>query len=123
VALRCLLVDDNSDFLEAARELLECEGFEVVGAVRTGSEAKATAAALQPDVILLDLYLGDESGFDVARQLVDAGQPPYPAIILISTYAEADLADLVAESPAVGFLSKACLSRTAIRSTLGLGTE
>ncbi|HEY2490227.1 MAG TPA: hypothetical protein VGI37_12030, partial [Streptosporangiaceae bacterium] len=62
--------------------------------------------------------LGGESGFDLARRL--AGQRPGggPAVILISTHAEADFADLIADSPAVGFVPKPGLSADAIRRIL-----
>jgi CheY-like chemotaxis protein len=120
VALQCLIVDDNVDFLQAARDLLESDGIEVVAVATTGDEAMACAAELRPDVILVDVYLANESGFDLAQRFSDgAGLAPSP-IVLISTYAERDLEELVTASPAVGFLSKDELSGTAIRSALGL---
>jgi CheY-like chemotaxis protein len=71
VVLRCLIVDDNLGFLEAARALLEQEGFVVVGVASTGAEATCSVAELQPEVTLVDIDLGEESGFDVARRLID----------------------------------------------------
>jgi DNA-binding NarL/FixJ family response regulator len=68
--------------------------------------------------VLVDVSLGEESGFELARRLVDGQVPPGPTVILISTRSEADLADLVALSPAAGFLSKSELSAVAIRSFL-----
>ena len=120
VVIRCLIVDDNRGFLEAARELLEGEGFDVVGLAGTSAEAMAAARDLEPDLVLVDLYLGRESGFELARQLAQIAAPGGPAVILISTYAERDLAELVSESPAVGFLAKGELSGASIRSLLGL---
>ncbi len=120
MALRCLIVDDNVDFLQAATDLLESDGLGVVAVATTGDEAMACAADLRPDVILVDVYLANESGFDLAQRLSDgAGTAPAP-IVLISTYAQRDLEELVTASPAVGFLSKGELSGTAIRSALGL---
>jgi CheY-like chemotaxis protein len=118
VALRCLIVDDNSGFLRAARALLEQEGLQVVGVASTGEEALRRAADLRPDVTLLDIDLGADSGFEVARRLfddpsVDAGQ-----LILISANAEDDFADLIDASPAVGFVGKSALSATAIARLL-----
>ena len=112
MALRFLIVDDNERFVQAARELLEGDELEVAGVATTGSEAVALASELQVDVALVDIDLGDEDGFTVARQLSGA------RIILISTYAEADFADLIAESPAIGFISKSDLSRRAIDELL-----
>ena len=120
MALRCLIVDDNSDFLETARQLLQRGGLDVVGSATTGAQALARAAELRPDVILLDVYLGGESGFTVARELAKVGGPAGPAIILISTYAERDLVDQIDASPAVAFLSKDELSVSSVKSALGL---
>ena len=117
MALRSLLVDDNSRFLAAASELLEREGVEVAGAASTIEQAVRLAAALEPDVCLVDIDLGDESGFDLARQLADReGQSQ--RVILISAYPERGFADMIADSPAIGFLPKPDLSATRIRAIL-----
>jgi two-component system, NarL family, nitrate/nitrite response regulator NarL len=117
MALRALIVDDNSNFLGAARDLLEREGVEVIGVATTGAEAIRLAADLQPDVTLVDIDLGDESGFDVARALAADGRGRFP-VVLVSTHAEKDFADLIASSPAVGFLSKSDLSAGTLREVL-----
>ncbi|HUA48331.1 MAG TPA: response regulator, partial [Solirubrobacteraceae bacterium] len=70
--LRCLIVDDNASFLDASRSLLERQGFSVVAVAATGADALRLAAELAPDLILLDVDLGEENGFAVARQLADA---------------------------------------------------
>jgi DNA-binding NarL/FixJ family response regulator len=117
MSLRSLIVDDNGHFLVAARKLLEREGIEVVGVAATGAEALRLAGDLRPDVALVDIDLGEESGFDVARRLVDStGQE---SVVLISTYPESDFADLIAASAAVGFLSKSDLSARNIYEILG----
>jgi two-component system, NarL family, nitrate/nitrite response regulator NarL len=113
--IRCLIIDDSHSFLEAARVFLEREGLTVAGVATTGDEALREAEDLRPDVVLVDISLGEESGFDLARRLVEEDQGSETAVILISTRAEADIADLIAESPAAGFLSKAELSASAIR--------
>ena len=115
VSIRCLLVDDNRTFLETARGLLDRQGVTVAGVASSTAEALRQAAALRPDVAVVDIGLGDESGFDLARRLAAAGI----AVILISTRAEADYADLIRESPAAGFLPKAELSAAGIRRLLG----
>lgn len=90
----------------------------VLGTASTGAEALRLAAELRPDVVLVDIDLGGESGFELARRLDrQPGHLPAP-VILISTHAEEDYADLVADSPAVGFLSKAVLSAGGIRDLL-----
>jgi DNA-binding NarL/FixJ family response regulator len=116
--LRCLIIDDNARFLDAARGLLEREGVEVVGVASTGAEAAERVEQMRPDVVLLDIDLGGQSGFDVARQLCGQASLAPPRIILISTHAEQDYVDLIAASPAVGFLPKTALSASAIRNLL-----
>jgi DNA-binding NarL/FixJ family response regulator len=116
--LRCMIVDDSPRFLEAARGLLEREGVTVVGVASTGSDAVQRIRELRPDVTLLDIDLGTESGFEVARRLQrETGPGPSP-VILISTHGEQDFADLIAASPVLGFLSKAALSASAVREML-----
>jgi DNA-binding NarL/FixJ family response regulator len=115
VKLRCLIVDDSSSFLEAAQALLEREGLSVAGVASSGAEALRRDAELRPDVVLLDISLGKDSGFEVARSLVANAENGGSMVILISTHAEADFADLIAASPAIGFLPKSELSADAIR--------
>jgi CheY-like chemotaxis protein len=119
VALSCLIVDDNAGFLDAARQLLERQGITVAGVASTGDEALERALALRPDVTLIDIDLGDESGFDVARRLTGAAGLEDVRVVLISMYAEKDFTDVIAASPAVGFVSKPSLSATAIHQVLG----
>ena len=117
--LRCLLVDDSDAFLEAARVLLQREGVTVVGVASNSAEALRQARALRPDVILVDVGLGDESGFDVARLLAKDGHGGGAQVILISARAETDYTELIAESPAAGFLAKSELSARGIGRILG----
>lgn len=113
--MRCLIVDDSQSFLDAARVLLEREGLTVVGVASTCAEARRQAERLRPDVILVDISLGDESGFDLARRLDEDCLGSEATVVLISTRAEEDFADLLAVSPAAGFLPKAELSASALR--------
>jgi DNA-binding NarL/FixJ family response regulator len=118
MTLRCVIVDDSPALLRAASELLEGEGIAVVGVAATGEDAIRLTQELKPDVTLVDIDLGPESGFDLARRLVHARDSAGSRTILISTYDEADFANLVADSPAVGFLPKSDLSAKAIHRLL-----
>lgn len=113
---RCVIVDDDNGFIDLARALLEREGMTVVGSAGSCAEAVDRATALRPDVVLIDIRLSDESGFDAARQLAAGGQAA--ALIMISTDQEADYADLIADSPAIGFLAKTDISAAAIHRLL-----
>jgi DNA-binding NarL/FixJ family response regulator len=115
MALRLLLVDDSDYFLEAARRLLEQEGIEVVAVASTSAEAIRQARDMQPDVTLIDVDLGDESGFDLARRLTEPTVAVAGPVMLISAHPEAELRELIDASPAVGFLPKSQLSGRAIR--------
>jgi CheY-like chemotaxis protein len=117
--MRCLIVDDSADFVDAARGLLECEGMTVVGVASTSADALRRFEELRPDVTLVDINLGGESGFEVAEQLYRACGPSPSPVILISTHAAQDFAELIDTSPAVGFLSKSALTCGAIHDLVG----
>jgi CheY-like chemotaxis protein len=118
MSIRCLIVDDDRDFLCAAGDLLERAGISVVGVASTGTQAGQACTELEPDVVLLDINLGEESGFEVARKLAGQAGPDQPCVILISAYSEGDWADMITDSPAVSFLSKAALSGPAVLGIL-----
>jgi CheY-like chemotaxis protein len=112
--LRCLIVDDNASFLRSARRLLEGEGITVTAVASNGDDALRQAEALRPDVVLVDIELGGESGFDVVGRLhCRLGRSPSD-LILISTHSEEDFADLIAANPVAGFISKGHLSARSI---------
>lgn len=116
--MRCLIVDDHDPFLREARELLEREGVDVIGIARTSADALQKIAQLQPEVTLVDIDLGRESGFDLVRAVAAARGATMPSVILISVHAESDFADLIEASAAAGFLSKTMLSARAIQDVL-----
>jgi CheY-like chemotaxis protein len=122
VMLSVLIVDDSQAFREVARRLLERQGLVVLATVATAAEAVAQSTALHPDVALVDVNLAGVSGFEVARQIVRSGPMPETAVILTSTHAESEYADLLDGSPAAGFLPKERLSAAAIRAILSQGT-
>jgi CheY-like chemotaxis protein len=119
--LRCVIVDDSATFLDTARTMLERDGITVVGVAMSGAEALRRVEELKPDVMLVDVDLGAESGFEVAERLHRT--PASPLVILISAHAERDLAELVEASPALGFVPKIALSTRAIRDLVGAGPK
>jgi DNA-binding NarL/FixJ family response regulator len=118
MTLRCVIVDDSPAVLRAATDLLRGQGITVVGVAADGETALSLMRALEPDVMLVDIDLGPESGFDLARRLAESHRGTPSRLILISTHDEADYADLIAASPAIGFLPKSDLSAPAIRGLL-----
>jgi CheY-like chemotaxis protein len=118
VALRCLLVDDSAVFLNAASKVLESQGIDIVATAFTSAEALERVRDLEPDVALLDVDLDGESGFDLAWELAAASNGSPTRTILTSTRSEPDLAELVAVTPVLGFISKTELSAAAISDFL-----
>ena len=112
--MHCVIVDDYEPYLRVARAKLERQGMRVIGVAANGTEALQLARELSPDVVLVDISLGAESGFDVGRQI----SPYVGSVILISSHdhdEDDDYAELIADSPAVGFLSKAELAADKIQ--------
>jgi DNA-binding NarL/FixJ family response regulator len=123
MTLRCLIIDDRSEFLDAARRLLQQEGIAVAGVASSGAEGLRLARELRPDVTLVDIDLGDEDGIAVTRQLAESEGRPAGRLILISTHAEDEFADLIHTSPAIGFIAKSSLSAAAIQSLMDADRE
>lgn len=109
---RLLIVDDHQGFRSWARELLAQEGFDVVGVAVDGASAIATAAALAPDVVLLDIQLPDMSGFDVAELLADT-----TAVVLTSSRPRDDYGARLHATRAAGFVPKADLTGDLVAAT------
>ena len=103
-----LIVDDHPSFRASARAVLEAEGFEVVGEAPDGESAIAACDELRPDVVLLDVQLPDQDGFQVAARLTRNGASV--AVVLVSSRDGSDFGPLVEESGARGFVPKAELS-------------
>jgi DNA-binding NarL/FixJ family response regulator len=101
------------------RGLLAEEGLDVVGGAGSAADAHRQIAELRPEVALIDIDLGGDSGLELARQLREQpGQDAVPHLILISSHDEAEYADLIEASSAIGFLAKIDLSAATIRQML-----
>jgi DNA-binding NarL/FixJ family response regulator len=111
MALSCMIVDDNEEFLASARAFLEAGGVRVAGVATNAAAGLALAEELAPDVVLVDVELGPESGFDAAQALA---ANTTARIVMISTHSRGDLEELLERSPAVGFVPKAQLAASAI---------
>jgi two-component system, chemotaxis family, chemotaxis protein CheY len=116
MSLRVLIVDDNSAFRAAARQLLERGGFVVVAEAGDGAEGLRAAQEHTPDLAIVDVQLPDRDGFAVAEQLRELELAPH--VILISSLDGSDFGTLVASSSALGFIPKAELSTPVIEALL-----
>jgi DNA-binding NarL/FixJ family response regulator len=103
---RVLVADDDDAVRTVVGDILEEEGFLVVGRAVDGVEALAMARALGPDVIVLDVRMPRLGGLEAARQL--RPDDPDVRLVILSAY---DDPTLVQEARAVGaaaFLVKGC---------------
>jgi len=117
MGVRCLIVDDDDGFLDVARDLLEREQINVVGVASNSAGALRLVTTARPDVVLIDVNLGEESGFDLVDCISDTHRPSAPILILISTYTLDDYIDLPVPG-ATAFVRKSDLSGTTIRRIL-----
>jgi CheY-like chemotaxis protein len=117
VGRRLLIVDDNPVFRRLARELLEADGYEVVGVACDAREALVAAGELMPEVVLLDVNLPDASGFELAAKL--AREQPAVSVLLTSTRGRPDFEQLALANGARGFVSKDNLSGAELDRLLG----
>lgn len=106
--LRILIVDDHAVVRRGLQAVLEDEeGLEIVGEAASAGESVAKARALRPDVVLMDIRMGegdDASGIDACRQI--RSELPGTQVIMFTSYGEREsvLASIMAG--ATGFLTK-----------------
>jgi two-component system, NarL family, nitrate/nitrite response regulator NarL len=115
--MSCLIIDDSEEFVASASRLLASQGIDVVAAAFSRAQALELITALRPDVALVDVELGDDDGIQLSHEL--AAKAPATRIVIISTHDRDDLAHLIADSPAVGFLPKNELGAAALERLLG----
>jgi DNA-binding NarL/FixJ family response regulator len=103
-AVRVLVVDDQRPFRDAAVHVVRAtDGFEVVAQAQSGEEAVELAAALAPDLVLMDLNLPGIDGLDATRRIL-AGSDKPPAVVAMST--DSGLAIKALASGAAAFIAK-----------------
>ena len=105
VSVKVLVVDDQAPFRGAAKRVVAMTpGFEIVGEAITGEEAVDMAAALKPDLVLMDINLPGINGIEAVRRIQE--QRPETLAFLLSTYAEADLPADARTCGAVAYIHK-----------------
>jgi CheY-like chemotaxis protein len=116
VSVTVLIVDDHAECRCAARELLEGEGFEVVGEAVDGESALEAAAKLRPRLVLLDIQLPGIDGFHVAARLAEG--PHHPLVVLTSTRGASSYRRRLADA-SLAFIPKSELSGAALAAVVG----
>lgn len=81
--IQVLIVDDHPMVREGLAGVLERQNMKIVGLAATGKQAVEMYSVYKPDVVLLDLRLPDQSGFDVVRTVL--GNDPQARIIILSS--------------------------------------
>ena len=105
-SVRVLIVDDQAPFRSAARLVVELAGdFEVVGEAASAEEALDGLLDWAPDLVLMDVQLGDGmDGIAATREVV--ARRPGTTVLVLSTYEAEDYETGAVEAGAVGFVSK-----------------
>jgi DNA-binding NarL/FixJ family response regulator len=106
--LRILLVDDSAEFLEsAARLLMLHQELHIVGRAASGSAALEQVAALQPDLVLMDLAMPGMNGLETTRQI--KAQPAPPRVVIMTLYDVAEYRTAARNATADGFIAKSSI--------------
>jgi len=109
-----LIIDDDPRFRMQATDLLEADGFTVIGRAVDGTSGLKSAKALRPDFVLLDIGLPDMEGFEVARDLATDGPPPL--VVLTSSRDARAYGRRLTSGDCLGFIPKEQVSGAAIRA-------
>ena len=113
--LRILLADDNSAVLDQVSRML-AKDYEIVAAVKEGYEVVQECLRLKPDVIVLDISMGEVSGIDLARELRDCGCRS--KIVFLTVHEDYDFVNA-----AIGSGASAYVVKSRLGADLMLGIE
>ncbi|HUX68160.1 MAG TPA: response regulator transcription factor, partial [Terriglobales bacterium] len=103
--LRILLTDDHTLFRQGLRTLLDAEyDMQVVGEAQEGGEAVAQAAALKPDLVLMDIGMPGLASFEAVRQI--RKHRPETKVMFLSMYDDEDYLQQCLEAGGSGYLLK-----------------
>jgi DNA-binding NarL/FixJ family response regulator len=120
--VRVMIVDDQAPFREAARAVVErAKGFDLVAEAESGEAAVATADAIAPDLVLMDINMAGITGIEAANRITDAH--PEVTVFLLSTYKIEDLPPDVASCGASAYLNKEEFGGRLLRTTWESGGQ
>jgi DNA-binding NarL/FixJ family response regulator len=107
VKIKTLLVDDSITFLTVARRFLATQPIEtidVIGEAQNGLAALQMARERKPELVLLDLELGDADGFEVLRELKSRSAPP--RVVVVTLHDQDEYREVAQQAGADGFIAK-----------------
>ena len=112
---RILLVDDHEVVRLGLKALIERQpDMEVVAEADSVAGAVSKAAAFQPDVVVMDIRLGNGSGIDACRAIV--AQRPETKVIMLTSYAEDDVLFAAIDAGAAGYVLKQTGGQDVVRA-------
>ena len=117
---RIILVDDHEVVRLGLKSLLERHPqFEVVGEASSAREALEQVAALEPDVVVMDIRLPGTSGIEACEQIVD--QYPKIKVIMLTSYAEDEMLFSAIRAGASGYVLKQIASEELVKAIEAVG--
>lgn len=117
---RILMVDDHEVVRVGLRALLDRHPqFEVVGEASSAREALEQVAALEPDVVVMDIRLPGTSGIEACEQIVD--QHPNTKVIMLTSYAEDEMLFSAIRAGASGYVLKQIASEELVKAIEAVG--
>src|SRR5258708_10569069 len=102
-ALRVMIVEDETIVGMGLRSQLTKLGHEVTGHAATVAEARSMYRSTQPDLVFMDIRLGDADGLDLAKELLKERRCP---MIVLSAYSDQELIRRAGEAGVFGYLIK-----------------
>jgi DNA-binding NarL/FixJ family response regulator len=105
-SIRLLLADDHRMLREGLRKSMQELGFTIVGEARNGAEAVDLAAAVQPNVVLMDVTMPELDGVEATRQL--KARLPGVCVVMLTMHADQDVLTEAIRAGANGYLVKDC---------------
>jgi len=119
-SISVLLVDDQPVFRNVVRTVLERDGAcEVIGEATDGMHALEMMGKINPDVVVMDVQMGDMSGVEATRRIL--ARHPQANIVLTSMGSDLEYPTLAREIGACGFVPKRNLNVSMLRSFVGGG--
>ena len=108
-----LIAEDEAHLRDALEEMLDGQGFDVVGAARTGREAVTLAAVFEPDMVLMDYRMPEMDGVAATEAIKEAR--PRTIVVMFTAHDETSLSMEASRAGVSAFLVKGCAPSLILR--------